>query len=68
MNPLTKWQLFGALANGSPLQTSTAHFIIVNAVQREDGSNRSWNVTGIVRDRSKSEIGYSETVHVRTID
>lgn len=62
---LTKWQLFGALAVGGPLKTSKANFLIVNEVAREDGSSRSWNVTGLVgRDGSS----YSETVHVRTID
>lgn len=62
---LTKFQLVTALMSGGPLRTSTADFRIVNGVTREDGSNQSWLVTGIVGREGQS---YVETVHVRTID
>lgn len=56
---VTKHELVTALLTGGPLARL---FKIVNAVEREDGSNRSYNVSGY------SPAGASLTVHVRTLD
>lgn len=58
----TKHQLITALLTGGPLSTPKSQFSIVNGVEREDGSNHSYNVTGY------DTAGHPTTVHVRTID
>ncbi len=58
----TKYQLTNALFSGGPLKTTNANFKIVNGVQREDGSGKSFNVTGV------DQGGRTVTVHVRTLD
>ena len=58
----TKYLLFQALVNGGPLTVNTAHFHIVNMVEREDGSGHSFNVTGY------NAAGLKITAHTRTID
>lgn len=45
---ITKFQLMTALFTGGPLKPATGvQFEIVLAVEREDGSGRSYNVTGL---------------------
>ena len=59
---ITKHQLMTALLTGGPLNPTTGmQFTIVNGVAREDGSNHSYNVTGISG-------GVEVTVCLRTID
>lgn len=58
---LTKQQLSAALFFGAPLKAnSVVTFKTVNAVEREDGSGLSYNITGSTTD------GRTVTVHVRT--
>lgn len=68
---MTKWQIINAFLNGHSLPL-TKNFgeqvgpqkalVVVNRIEREDGSNHSYNVTGI--NLQKQE----ETVHIRTQD
>lgn len=36
-----------AFFTGAPIVVSKIHFSVLNSVEREDGSNRRYNVTGI---------------------
>lgn len=69
MYSLTKHQIISALLTGGALRIPHASnlldysFSIVNGVAREDGSNRSYNITGL-----SARTGKEQTVHVRTID
>lgn len=63
MNLVNKAELSAALLYGAPLRaTDRITLKTVNAVQREDGSNKSFNVTGFTAS------GEAKTVHVRTRD
>ena len=44
MTNVSKFDLFNAFANGYPMPE--LGFVVINTIQREDGSNRSYNVTG----------------------
>lgn len=50
---MTKWQLMNAFLNGQPLTIpgnfparQPVLFTVINKIEREDGSNHSYNVTG----------------------
>lgn len=63
----TKFLLHRALFTGGPLYLvdgthDRSVMTIVNSVEREDGSNRSFNVTGY------GENGLPLTIHVTTVD
>lgn len=60
----TKHNLFTALSTGGELKDIQGNVLmrVVNAVEREDGSNRKWNVAGY--DHS----GMRETFFITTID
>lgn len=55
---IDKWQLFQALASGQGLPE--LGFVVVNAIEREDGSNHNYNVTGI------DENGTKKTIFIQT--
>lgn len=57
---LTKFQLFNAFANGKPCNELGLN--VINAIEREDGSNRSYNVRG------DGYMGKELTIHVHTKD
>ena len=59
MNTTTKYALIHALMTGGQLGN---WFQIVNAVEREDGTNKCFNVTGITFR------GTTETLFMRTSD
>lgn len=60
---ISKFQLTTALFTGGQLTLNgVVIFKIVNAVEREDGSNHSYNVTGINYN------GLKATLHLRTMD
>lgn len=64
---MTKWQLMMAFLVREPLcyiksNKEIKHLAIVNAIEYEDGSGHSFNVTGFNLD------GKKETIHIRTID
>lgn len=54
----TKFKLFNAFANGLPFHT----FRVINAIEREDGSNTRYNVTGI------NAQGMTQTTFIQTTD
>jgi hypothetical protein len=64
---VTKWKLFAAFGSGEPIVltgVSSGEGLItgiIQAIEREDGSGRSWNVT-VYCDNSR------RTVYVRTVD
>lgn len=55
----TKFQLFKAFFNGLPLTIESTTFQVINEIQREDGSNNCYNITGVVN-------GHNKPVFVRT--
>lgn len=60
---MTKWQLIQAFLNRTPIIIREVHFRVINSIEHEDGSGRSFNVTGIMEN-----VGETETVYIRTID
>jgi len=58
----TRWELITALMTGGPLK---AWLRIVNSVEREDGSNKSYNVAGYCQRAGHDE---SITIHVTVSD
>lgn len=60
---MTKFQMITALMNGGALTVAltsphysvkrTVSFAIVNGVEREDGSNKSWIITGYAKNGDK---------------
>ena len=64
---MTKWQLINAFLNGTPLNIITPGggvlpFKVINRIEREDGSNHSYNVAGF------SMTGAAMEAHIRTED
>lgn len=47
MNNTSKFALFNAFANGLPYAVLGVKFTVINKIEREDGSNLKYNVTGI---------------------
>ena len=43
--PMTKWQLFNALASRNPIISINGIAVILSAIQREDGSGNTFNLT-----------------------
>ncbi len=62
MKQLTKFALFNAFGNGLPLATDKVVFSVINKIEREDGSNHHYLITGI--DLQGKEV----TVYMTTID
>jgi hypothetical protein len=62
---ITKFQLLMAFASRQPLLIGAMQFITIESIEHEDGSCKSFNVTGHVKDSGLRGV---LTVHVRTID
>jgi len=58
MKAISKASLLLAFFTGTPLEV--VNLKVVNKVEREDGSNNSYNITGITNE------GKQVTQHVRT--
>jgi hypothetical protein len=58
---MTKYQLLTAFAERKPLMVAGKLFNIINKLEHENGSGKSFLVTGYVA-------GKAATVHVMTID
>jgi hypothetical protein len=58
---MTKDQLFTAFGRRAPIVIKGLKFSVINKIAHEDGSGKSFNVTGYLK-------GIETTVHVRTID
>jgi len=65
---MDKFRLMVAFLTGQPLTVYPnittmvpVDFVVINKIEREDGSNRSYNLTGILRD------GRECTIHIITI-
>ncbi len=61
-NP-SKWALFAALAGDGRWILPDGRPCFINAVEREDGSGRSYNVTATLTGTG-SERGHITTIHV----
>lgn len=55
-----KTELFAAFEQGRAITLKGLSFRVINSIEREDGSNQSYNVTGI------TELGRKVTIHVYT--
>lgn len=58
---MSKYALLIAFAERRPVTVKGIKFAVINKLEHEDGSGRSFNVTGIVN-------GVNKTVYVRTTD
>lgn len=58
----TKFVLFTAFAIGAPVILGKRDFKVINKIEREDGSNRKYNVEGI------NPQGETMKVFIETID
>jgi hypothetical protein len=59
---MTKHVLLTAFAERRPLKIKGYSFKFLNAIEHEDGSRHSFNVTGMLDNGKKA------TVYVRTVD
>ena len=59
---VTKSKLFGAFGAGKPVTLGETQFHVLNSIEREDGSNRKYNVTGI------NPYGHRVVLFVETVD
>lgn len=49
---LSKFNLFNAFMNGTPCEEIGGH--VISSIEREDGSNKSYNVTFIVNNKKRT--------------
>jgi hypothetical protein len=64
---MTKFQLFTAFGNGTPIVVSGIQFKVIQQIEREDGSGHCFNVHGIAANEYNPE-GKEFSVFVRTVD
>lgn len=57
----SKFALLNAFANGLPIEVRGVRLNVVNQLQREDGSNTRYNVTGISADTGTERTLFTET-------
>jgi hypothetical protein len=54
MKTISKFALLNAFSNGLPLVVGAFQFSVINRIEREDGSNRSYNITGNTANGEKT--------------
>ena len=59
---MTKYTLLTAFAERRPIKIKDLSFAVINILQHEDGSSKSFMVTGILTS------GKEANIHVRTLD
>ena len=65
---MTKFKLMMALLQGQGVDINGQRFCSLCSIEREDGSNHSFNVKGYVESNDPSKLWELATVCVRTID